>query len=248
MEYIKIIADCVGSSIAWVNSNMIGVLSLIGAAWAACKSIGYFERKQVEKEMRLVEETYISLMKALDVLEDIKSQSITMDKKLLDGLRKNPQLCIAAFIDSLNDSYNILETHRNVFTDLYEHQLQMSLFFKDAKYTEPLLLTIAVYRHVELLLRGIKMLLGRLADAKNKFPPEMLGNDCIDFASELWENITPTETQIKRFDEGDSSQDVQERTTKGRNSNAIKEARTAANVYKEWLEKQMRCYRKKQSN
>lgn len=130
LEELQMVVAYIIDGIAWANSNMVGLLSLIGVYWAARKSMGYFKRKQAEKEMRLVEETYIDLMKALDVLEDIKSQSITMDKALIDGLRSNPVMCIGAFIDPLNDSCKILENHRNIFTKLYEYQLQMLLFLR----------------------------------------------------------------------------------------------------------------------
>lgn len=121
-------------------------------------------------------------------------------------------------------------------------------FFKDSKYIEPLLLTIAIYRHTELLLRGIRMFLNRLADPKELLPLALLSNDCIDFASELWEKITPNEAQIKRFNEGYASSDMHMKAIKGRNSKAIEEARRDATIYKEWLEKQICCYRDKRSN
>lgn len=234
--------------IAWINNNAVGVISLLGAFWVARKSVGYFERKQVEKEMALVENAYISLMKALDVLKSIKSQSFPMDAPLVESLRENPSGCIWAFEESLKNSYQILEKNRDVFTDLYVHQLKISLFLKDENYNFPLLSTIELYKQTELLLTGLRIFINKLQNPQNQNIQHRLADDSILFASKLWEKIELTEDQKKKLKEGNASKNIYIRVAEGQNSLLIQEIHEKASVYGEWLRKQISKYRNKKSD
>lgn len=247
------IFETVKEIIAWINSNMVGIFMCIATFWAARKSIGYFDKKQTEKEIALVEEAYVAVIKSLDILKEVKEQSITIDRALLEGIKQDAKLCESAFIDPINNSIKLLNDNHKVFLDLYDYHIRISLFLKKEKYTIPLLLTLNVHRHTEILLKGMQLFLNIIKDGLFKNFPEQLRNqnrntvleNFDNFACELWENIAPSDEQKQRFDEGDKSNDIEIRCIKGRNSKIITEAREKAIVYIDWLKERVEKYKNK---
>jgi len=250
---LSAIFETIKETIAWMNNNTVGLLMCIAAFWATRKSIGYFDKKQTEKEIALVEETYFVIIKSLDILDEVKDQSIIMDRKFLEEMKKNPKLYEVTFIDAINNGIKILDDNRKVFSDLYDYNIKIPLFLKEEQYKLPLLLTLNVYHHTKNLLNGMQSFLNTIKNGFYKdFPVQFqdmyrkfLLEDLDNCACELWECITPSDEQKKRFDEGDKNSNIEIRCIKGRNSKIITEVREKTIVYIDWLKKRVEKYKNK---